>query len=131
MKAAKKGAPADGGFAIPALPDRLTNGTTTTPPLPSSTSLNTSPAALGMLSKRAAGTSGPKPKNPFPDAHLPALLSKIETLATGSLISIVETVYQELKEHKVKKNAIEAKVREVGEKCKDKKVWVIKPVVSV
>lgn len=84
-----------------------------------------------MPSKRAAGTSGPKPKNPFPEAHLPALLSKIETLATGSLISIVETVYQELKEHKVKKNAIEAKVREVGEKCKDKKVWVVKPVVSV
>jgi hypothetical protein len=37
----------------------------------------------------------------------------------------VESVYQELRAHKVKKNAIEAKVREVAEKSKEKKIWVI------
>lgn len=36
-----------------------------------------------------------------------------------------------MKVHKVKKNAIEAKVREVGEKCKEKKVWIVKPAVPV
>ena len=44
---------------------------------------------------------------------------------------IVETVHRELQAHKVKKNAIEAKVREVGEKCKEKKVWIVKADVRV
>lgn len=42
----------------------------------------------------------------------------------------MEMVYQELKAHKVKKNAIEAKVREIGEKHKEKKVWVLKEVAN-
>jgi chromatin assembly factor 1 subunit A len=31
----------------------------------------------------------------------------------------------------VKKIAIESKIREVGEKCKDKRVWVVKPALMV
>lgn len=41
----------------------------------------------------------------------------------------MDSIYQDLRSHKIKKNAIEAKVKEVGEKSKDgKKVWVLKPV---
>lgn len=67
------------------------------------------------------------PKRAFPDTHLPFLLTKITTLQAASITFLVETIYQELRIHKVKKNAIEAKVREVGEKCKDRKVWIVKP----
>lgn len=49
----------------------------------------------------------------------------------ASFVLLVETIYQELKAHKVKKIAIEAKIREVGEKCKEKKVWVVKPALEV
>lgn len=66
------------------------------------------------------------PKHAFPDTHLPFLLTKITTLQAASITFLVETIYQELRVHKVKKNAIEAKVREVGEKCKERKVWVVK-----
>ena len=37
---------------------------------------------------------------------------------TGSLPLLVDAVYQDLKAHKVKKNAIEAKIREVCVKSK-------------
>ncbi len=41
-------------------------------------------------------------------------------------------MYKELSEFKVKKNAIEAKVKEIGEKSREgKKLWVIKPEVKV
>lgn len=40
-------------------------------------------------------------------------------------------MYQDLKTHKVKKNAIEAKVKEVGEKCSVKKIWKVKDEVLV
>lgn len=59
------------------------------------------------------------------------LLAKITSLATSNLAFIVETVYQDVREHRVKKNAIEAKVKEVGEKCKTLKVWVVRPEVKV
>lgn len=49
----------------------------------------------------------------------------------ASFVLLVETIYQELKTQKVKKVAIEAKIREVGEKCKEKKVWVVKPAFKV
>lgn len=64
------------------------------------------------------------PKHPFPEAHIPILVAKINELATGSIILIVETLYQELKDHKVKKNSIEAKVRELA--VKKGRVWVAK-----
>ena len=52
-------------------------------------------------------------------------------METGNIAGIVETVYQELRQHKVKKNAIEAKLKEIGEKSKEKKVWVVKSEYSV
>ncbi len=55
------------------------------------------------------------------------LLAKIAQLQASSITSLVESIYLDLREFKVKKVAIEAKVREVGEKCKDRKVWVVKP----
>lgn len=85
--------------------------------------------ALLVPPKRALKLAQAPPKNPFPDAYLPFLKSKIDSLATSNLTFIVESVYQELKDHKIKKNAIEAKVREIGEK--QQKLWVVKPNVTV
>jgi chromatin assembly factor 1 subunit A len=64
------------------------------------------------------------PKHPFPEAHVPILVAKINELATGSIVLIVETLYQELKDHKVKKKSIEAKVKEIA--VKKGRVWVAK-----
>lgn len=102
-------------FAIPALPDRvvaLQSGSTST-------------ASPNATPKRQP----PAPKTPFPPEHLPLLVSKITSMETGNITAIVEVVYQELRNQKVKKNAIEAKVREIGEK--NKKVWVVKADVKV
>ncbi|TFK42940.1 hypothetical protein BDQ12DRAFT_677051 [Crucibulum laeve] len=113
----------DGVFAVPPLPNRLA-GSTGDPNI--SGTLTTFSAATGAVKKPTIA-----PKNPFPDTHLPFLLSKIVELKAPSIILLVEMIYQELKMHKVKKNAIEVKVREVGERCKDKKYWVVKPTVQV
>jgi chromatin assembly factor 1 subunit A len=72
-----------------------------------------------------------KPKTAFPDELLPTLVSKIDALATGSLNAIVDSIYLDLRTQKVKKNAIEAKVREVSEKHKERKVWVVREDVRV
>ncbi|KAK7015004.1 chromatin assembly factor 1 subunit A-domain-containing protein [Favolaschia claudopus] len=102
-------------FAVPSLPDRL---------LAASAASDSSAAAQPGTAapKRAA----PGPKTAFPDIHLGRLLDKIATSATASLPILIDTIYQDLKDHKVKKNSIEAKVREVAEKCKVKKVWIVK-----
>jgi len=63
-------------------------------------------------------------KHPFPEAHVPTLIAKINELATGSIVLIVETLYQELKDHKVKKKSIEAKVKELA--VKRGRIWVAK-----
>ena len=55
----------------------------------------------------------------------------ITDLATPSLTFLIESIYKDLRIHKIKKNAIEAKVREMGEKSKDKKVWVVRQAVQV
>ncbi|KAK7693255.1 hypothetical protein QCA50_002822 [Cerrena zonata] len=102
-------------FAVPALPDRvvaLQSGSTST-------------ASPNATPKRQPAA----PKTPFPPEHLPLLVSKITSMETGNITAIVEVVYQELRNQKVKKNAIEAKVREIGEK--NKKVWVVKADVKV
>jgi len=85
------------------------------------------PDTLMTVSKRSA----PVLKSSFPDAHLPYLFSKISELQMTSFVLLVETVYQELRAHKVTKVAIEAKIREVGEKCREKKVWVVKPALRI
>lgn len=121
------------GFVIPALPPHLVKSN----PFASSPSSSTSTSHTGATSSSpGTGAEKPKrsalpPKNPFPEAHMPHLLTRIDALATSSLLGIVDTVFRELQAHKVKKNAIEAKVREVGEKCKEKKVWVVKADVRV
>jgi len=68
----------------------------------------------------------PAPKKTFPEVHLNVLIDKVNTLQANNLTVLVEAVYQELREHNVKKNAIEAKIREIGEKSKEKKFWIIK-----
>ncbi|OSD02875.1 hypothetical protein PYCCODRAFT_1435163 [Trametes coccinea BRFM310] len=114
------------GFAIPALPPHIAKSTSST------SSLHTASASRGGAPSTPPTKRGTLvPKTAFPEAHLPYLLSRIEALATSSLQGIVETVHRELQAHRVKKNAIEAKVREVGEKCKEKKVWVVRSEVKV
>ncbi|KAE9406423.1 hypothetical protein BT96DRAFT_915389 [Gymnopus androsaceus JB14] len=97
------------GFVVPALPSHVTQVS---------------------AAKGAVVSAGPKkaltPKTPFPDEHLPVLISKINTIQAANLTVLVEAVSQELREYKVKKNAIEAKIREVGERCKVRKYWVVK-----
>ncbi|KAG6831301.1 hypothetical protein H0H92_011508 [Tricholoma furcatifolium] len=108
----------DGVFAIPDLPDRLqSNGSNAT--------TSSSSTASAALTKKAV-----VPKQPFPDQHLPFLLQKIASLQTGSINFLIEAIHRDLREHKVKKNMIEAKVREVGEKCKEKKFWIVKPGIQ-
>lgn len=104
---------ADPSFAVPSLP-----GAVQPPP----------GTAAPSAYKR---TTNSVPKTFFPEAHLGTLLAKITDLSTPSLAFLVESVYQDLRTYKIKKNAIEAKVREIGEKSKDKKVWVVKPAVQV
>ncbi|KAF7966207.1 hypothetical protein HWV62_39698, partial [Athelia sp. TMB] len=124
VKVAKESATAS-TFAVPSLPNRiLTPGN-----IPSTQPL----APIGQMPQTKRAHSAQTPKTAFPDAHLPTLTSKINALATGSFILLVETVFQDLRDHKVKKNAIEAKIKEIAEKSKDKKIWVLKsttPVIS-
>ncbi|KAI0041546.1 hypothetical protein FA95DRAFT_1565278 [Auriscalpium vulgare] len=91
-------------FAVPALPPHVLNATSTQPLVPKK----------------------PKqvPKHPFPDVHLPYLLKKVTQLAASSLPLLVEAIYQDLKTHHVKKNAVEAKIRETC--VKDQNRWVVK-----
>jgi chromatin assembly factor 1 subunit A len=118
MKAAKHAATADdGAFAVPVLPDHAVDGPTPAP----------STSASDAVKPRAA----PKPKSSFPEALVPTLLAKIKELATGSLVLIVEAAYRDLKAQKVKKNTLEAKIREVSEKAGSPKVWTVKPEVQV
>lgn len=83
----------------------------------------------------------PKPKTVFPESLVPTLLSTVGTLETGNLTFIVESVHKTLSSSsgteaagagKVKKNAIEAKVREMCEKSQEgRRVWVVKPEIKV
>ena len=115
---------ANAGFAVPALPVHVAAALGQATPSPSSAV----PSAFTSARKSAV----PLPKTVFPEQHIPLLLSRITSLETGNLTFIVETVYKELREFKVKKNAIEAKVRELGEKSKEgRKVWVIRPEAKV
>ena len=109
-------------FAVPAIPAHVTAATTNSPP--------TDPAVAGTT--QAKRPIQP-PKTLFPEASMPVLFAKIKELNTGSLAVIVEGVYKELNAA-IKKNAIEAKIREIGEKSKDggsAKVWVVKPEIRV
>ncbi|KAJ8597869.1 hypothetical protein M405DRAFT_778944 [Rhizopogon salebrosus TDB-379] len=102
-------------FAVPSLPNRLSGNS----------AAESAAAAAAPVPANKRSTAASTPKTTFPDAHVPLLLDKITSLATTNLTFIVESVYQELRAHKVKKNAVEAKVREVAEKSKEKKIWVV------
>ena len=95
-------------FLVPAIPEHV-----------NSASNDSQASTLGVVKKPPLG-----PKHPFPEAHVPILVAKINELATGSIVLIVETLYQELKDHKVKKNSFEAKVRELA--VKRGRVWIAK-----
>lgn len=101
---------------MPSLPDRLVAAA---PLCPADMSSVTPPVTVVKRTTVA-------PKTVFPEAHLPHLLDKITTSQTASLPILIDTIYQDLRDYKVKKNSIEAKVREVAEKCKVKKVWIVK-----
>jgi hypothetical protein len=121
--AVKDISPSDAVFAVPSLPHRLSFPSQTIKSLPTSGGPPPSiPAPAPSIIKRTVST----PKTSFPDTHLAFLLTKISSLQAANITFLVEAIYQELRIHKVKKNAIEAKVREVGEKCKVTKIWVIK-----
>lgn len=113
----------DGVFIVPSLPPRLTAPNNAT--FIDCTPFVSSPGSSVTAPKKPA----PTPKTPFPDTHLPFLLDKITQLQASSFILLVEAIYHDLRGHKVTKISIEAKVREVGEKCKEKKVWVVRPSI--
>ncbi|KAG5354202.1 hypothetical protein C0989_003715 [Termitomyces sp. Mn162] len=114
----------DGVFVVPSLPDRLIQS-------------SGSQHACDVVSSSAVTTSSVQPKKattskqPFPDQHLAFVLQKIACLQTSSFNFLVETIHRDLREHKVKKNMIEAKIREVGEKCKEKKYWIVKSGIQI
>ncbi|KAK0459570.1 chromatin assembly factor 1 subunit A-domain-containing protein [Desarmillaria tabescens] len=109
----------DHGFTVPSIPVR---------PGKAQESSNVAVQPWVVVPKDSVPKKvAPLPKTVFPEAHLPLLLSKINALQTTNLTFLVEAIYQDLRAHKVKKNAIEAKVREVGEKNKDTKFWKVKP----
>lgn len=111
-------------FAVPALPQRVTAVSDAGPPGAVAT------ATASNLNAPPKKPIGP-PKTAFPDAHLPYLLTTITDLKAPGLNFLVDSVFQELKVHKVKKNAIEAKIREIAEKCKSTRVWIVKDDVSL
>jgi chromatin assembly factor 1 subunit A len=123
-------------FVVPALPDRLTApalNTVTSPhdlSTPSSVILHV-PAPIATSANHSLRRTVLTPKTTFPDVYLPQLLSKITSLQTGNLTFLVESVYQELRGFGVKKNAVEAKLKEVGEKSKEKRVWIVKNNATV
>jgi chromatin assembly factor 1 subunit A len=121
----KAGLSSDGIFVVPSLPDRLAASVPIKVGI-SSTTGSPSTSAPSVPKQTTAA-----PKTPFPDIHLPILLDKVTSLQAASINFLVEAIHRELREHKIKKNAIEAKVREVGEKCKQRKFWVIKPAAQV
>jgi chromatin assembly factor 1 subunit A len=110
---------ADPVFVVPALPPRFVaaNAATTMDNFSSN-----SPLGHANIPKKPPTV----PKSVFPEAHMQFLLNRITQLQASSINALVESIYLDLREYKVKKIAIEAKVKEVGEKCKVKKVWVIK-----
>jgi hypothetical protein len=103
------------GFAVPSLPERIVAAS------PAQIDLSMVHPAAPVIKRTAIA-----PKTVFPEIHLAHLLDKITSSPTASLPILVDTIYQDLRDHKVKKNSIEAKVREVAEKCKMKKVWIVK-----
>jgi len=110
-------------FVMPALPPHILNSST-----PSSEAA--SPNSVNGQRQPQSKRSRTIPKNPFPEAHLPFLKEKVASMGTTSLIALVEALHLDLKVHSVKKNAIEAKVREIC--IKDQRhIWSLKADTEV
>lgn len=109
-------------FAIPAVPDHAMQDVTAISPL-------STPSVEGSGTPKTRGVLNPKVI--FPDALLPTLIAKIDQLKSGSMLLVVESTYQALKAQKVKKNAVEAKIRDICEKTGTPKVWTVKADVRV
>jgi chromatin assembly factor 1 subunit A len=120
----------DAVFAVPSLPDRLVTkpNAAASAPSPSMQYPSSLAPAVSALSIRRTVSA---PKTTFPDTYLPQLLAKITSLETGNFTFLVESIYQEFRGFGVKKNAVEAKVKEVSEKSKERKVWIVKPDATV
>ncbi|KAI0063406.1 hypothetical protein BV25DRAFT_1854444 [Artomyces pyxidatus] len=99
-------------FVVPALPLHIINSTNSQTPA--------QPPPLPTVKRPP-----PAPKTAFPEAYLPYLLQKVTYMGARSLTALVEAIYQDLRTHKVKKNAVEAKIREVCEKDQYQR-WVVK-----
>jgi chromatin assembly factor 1 subunit A len=119
------------GFAVPQLPSRLSHPSST-PVQPASGAALVHSNGTITAPKRAA----PPPKTSFPDAHMPFLIAKVKELDTGNMTFITESIHKDLNKQlkaagapTVKKNAIEAKLKDVSEK--DNKIWVVKADVKV
>ncbi|KAF8520215.1 hypothetical protein BU17DRAFT_89212 [Hysterangium stoloniferum] len=97
----------DATFAVPALP------------------IAAEASQQGLLVKRKS-TNQTMPKTCFPEMHVPLLLNKVAACNTSSFIVLLDTMFQDLKSFGIKKNALEAKLREVVEKDKSKKIWVVR-----
>ncbi len=107
---------------MPALPPHVLSSSTPSPELTASNSVN----GQQPQAKRPRTA----PKNPFPDDHLPFLKEKVTSMGTSSLIALVEALHLDLKDHRVKKNAIEAKLREIC--VKDRRhIWSVRADVEV
>jgi len=105
-------------FVMPALPPHILNSSTPSSEVASPTSVNGQQQSQSKRSRTI-------PKNPFPEEHLPFLKEKVASMGTTSLIALVEALHLDLKVHRVKKNAIEAKIREIC--IKDQRhIWSLK-----
>ena len=110
-------------FVMPALPPHILNSST-----PSSEAA--SPDSVNGQQQSQSKRSRTIPKNPFPEDHLPFLKEKVASMGTTSLIALVEALHLDLKVHRVKKNAIEAKIREIC--IKDQRhIWSLKADTEV
>ncbi|KZT59825.1 hypothetical protein CALCODRAFT_515915 [Calocera cornea HHB12733] len=87
-------------------------------PHPESSASATAAAESAAKSKGAV----PPPKHPFPEQHLAALLQAIEG-STKPRPVLLEDLFSSFKHLGVKKNAIDAKLKEVC--VKEKKVWKV------
>jgi chromatin assembly factor 1 subunit A len=75
--------------------------------------------------KRGSGTSSQSvPKTTIPDSLLPEFIAMVHG-STSTRPVLVDEVYQALKDRGAKKNAVEAKFKEIAVKEKGTKKWVV------
>lgn len=105
------------GFVIPAIPDRL---------LPSSSSDPST--SSGPAKKRGSSQSNSSGAKPILPDHLVQKMAGLvlEAPSGTTQVLLIDKVHQALKAEGAKKNAVEATLKQVFEKEKTKKRWVVK-----